>query len=419
MKKLNKELRNNLLAIYPAITDIEIQDFFNTIGDFAVTWGLLGPMVLFPATQLSILLGKYRSDYSANWVNKERAESLKGQHYRLSGDELETFRNDLNKRFKNLSIKPSTWLLDWERAYDYMNRSSKSHPLIYQSNARNYVIFRDDILYIDSRGIAEQLAISHQSLCSLLSKYEERINTFGFLKPLEETVTNEVKAVLKKKYYLLNEDQAYFIGTLCRNTEQAINFKVWLVEQFSKARKIIMMKEGHDSSEAVIHRNLAELTLYTSIKVHSEYPLPLPKHLPGGAVVESIKRIDLFLNQQVAIELKKEKISVDNITDIIGTKGYYHTLKKIKTFKYLIISSPLGITHTAEKMLEVMHPKIIFLYPHQIGDRIAQQALKEYPLNAHWWLKSMVFPKFAKVLSQEFLEFIADKSTPQLPASSK
>lgn len=58
----------------------------------------------------------------------------------------------------------------------------------------------------------------------------------------------------------------------------------------------------------------------------------------------------------------------------------------------------------AQKMLDLMHPKVIFKYPTELGDQIARRILKEYPPEAHWWLKKFVFPKFNKVLSSEFIQ---------------
>lgn len=411
MKKSHKEMRKEIEYYYPSANKLELDDFFRLIGESDVPFVVWDRQVLIPAVILTKITNRHRADYAANWAHSERP--LRGKHFRIEGEkDKKRFKQLLLDRFPQqtkLRVSSTTWFLNWERAYDYVSRSLESLTTtgFNDSKEKTKVVFDNGILYISSFELATQLEINHRSITKLLKIYSENLEFFGPLIERKHSRLSKKKGLIYSTYYMLNEDQAYLLGTLSRNSSRAIQFKIWLVNQFAKARKLLAGIEGSRESEQVIHSQIAELSLYTSLEVQVEFPLPV-QYYHGNKLVNSTKRVDILLNRSVAIELKYEKLTVDHITDTIGSRGYFHSLKKFSSFKYLILSSPAGITHNALKMMEVMYPKVIFLYPHQIGDKIASLALKEYPPNSHWWLKKLVFPKFSRILSKDFMNSIHD-----------
>jgi phage regulator Rha-like protein len=98
-------------------------------------------------------------------------------------------------------------------------------------------IERDGVLVVDSRLIAEELGVLHNSLKDTVSNNASDIEeAFGQLrretKPSFTSNQNEV-------VYLLTEDQATYVMTLSRNTEQVKKAKLNLVQAFSKAKQAL------------------------------------------------------------------------------------------------------------------------------------------------------------------------------------
>jgi phage regulator Rha-like protein len=93
-------------------------------------------------------------------------------------------------------------------------------------------------LVIDSREVAISLDIEHKNLLSSIRKYTDKINTFG--RVAFETQALETNGGNQQIVFCyLNENQALFVGTLSKNTEKVIDFKMQLIDAFSKARQML------------------------------------------------------------------------------------------------------------------------------------------------------------------------------------
>lgn len=96
------------------------------------------------------------------------------------------------------------------------------------------LVIAEDGPRVDSRVIAEQLDIAHQTLRELLQKYPLDFQEFGIL----QFKTGEIQGRGQpEKYALLNEDQAYLLLTYCKNTDRARDLKKRLVRAFSELRR--------------------------------------------------------------------------------------------------------------------------------------------------------------------------------------
>jgi phage regulator Rha-like protein len=92
---------------------------------------------------------------------------------------------------------------------------------------------KDGELRLDSRIVADGFGISNHTSyrTNVLLKYESAFTELGVI--LKMTLDNG------EIVWYLNQDQANFAGTLARNTERAVNFKLNLVKAFSIAKQII------------------------------------------------------------------------------------------------------------------------------------------------------------------------------------
>jgi anti-repressor protein len=99
---------------------------------------------------------------------------------------------------------------------------------------------RDGVLVIDSRLIAERLAIKHKNFLATIEKYLSQIeSSFGAVAfQTREFKTRQGNTSIER-FAFLSEDQATFLMTLSRNTEQVVECKLALVQAFSKAKQVI------------------------------------------------------------------------------------------------------------------------------------------------------------------------------------
>lgn len=90
--------------------------------------------------------------------------------------------------------------------------------------------------FVDSRLIAAGFGVEHHSTTRLVDNYSQQFQEFGSLRFEIEVKKRDVGAT-QEKFYLLNEDQCYFLLTLTRNTKQVVDLKKRLVLAFSEFRR--------------------------------------------------------------------------------------------------------------------------------------------------------------------------------------
>lgn len=95
---------------------------------------------------------------------------------------------------------------------------------------------RDETPRVDSRELAQRMGVKHKNTLELLQKHAAGFLEFGKVafktEPLPGSRTGQ-----KERFALLNEDQAYLLLSLSRNTPRVVALKVKLVQAFSAARK--------------------------------------------------------------------------------------------------------------------------------------------------------------------------------------
>ena len=90
---------------------------------------------------------------------------------------------------------------------------------------------------VDSRLLAKHLGNQHRHVIALIKKFADPFATFG--KVLFEKASSAVSITgQRERFALLNEDQAFFLLTMSRNSDHVVNLKVKLIQAFSEARRV-------------------------------------------------------------------------------------------------------------------------------------------------------------------------------------
>jgi phage regulator Rha-like protein len=93
---------------------------------------------------------------------------------------------------------------------------------------------------IDSRLLAQGFGNKHKAAMALIERYSDRFKRLGIL-PFKKAVINGRGQ--PERYALLNEDQAYLLLSLSRNSDIVVNLKVKLVKAFGNARRAADLRQ--------------------------------------------------------------------------------------------------------------------------------------------------------------------------------
>ena len=108
---------------------------------------------------------------------------------------------------------------------------------------------------IDSRLLAQGFGNRHKAAMALIERYSDRFKRLGIL-PFKKAVINGRGQ--PERYALLNEDQAYLLLSLSRNSDIVVNLKVKLVKAFGNARRAADIRKteylpGHHQLHDALH----------------------------------------------------------------------------------------------------------------------------------------------------------------------
>lgn len=98
---------------------------------------------------------------------------------------------------------------------------------------------------IDSRLLASQLGNKHKSTIEMIERYADKFKAISHL-PFQTEVGNRLQGGgMAERFALLNEDQAFFLLTLSRNTDRVVELKASLVLAFREARAKTAINDVH------------------------------------------------------------------------------------------------------------------------------------------------------------------------------
>lgn len=97
----------------------------------------------------------------------------------------------------------------------------------------------EGVLVVDSRLVAQELGIEHNSFIATIQTYQELVEReFGVFRfQIEKPLTS--RGGRPRRFVYLNEGQATFLMTLSRNTPEVLLLKKELVQKFFQARELL------------------------------------------------------------------------------------------------------------------------------------------------------------------------------------
>lgn len=334
----------------------------------------LNGLKLYLPSSVSLEKGKKPYDYSSNWSRLRNGASLAGKEYRVTkgSDEHKLVRQLVKEKYGHVACPPANEdckLIDEERALDYLNTPTPNCKVSGVSYGKGQLtLVNPEELRVSSYEISLGLGLKHRPFINLITKHSKHIEEFGVLF-FEKT---EIEGAFVKAYFL-NREQAEFVGTLSRNTEQVIAFKKWLVKWFNELKQTKVFSPEFKTfatcisnrGEAVVQQMLVQLASYTSNPLKQEVVIN-DKHF----------RVDLMTSDNsIAIELKTHLITPTHIKRAIFEKNYYHSIKeKFPNFQTLIFSSTAGINEEARDLIKHSNPYIIYESVNELANRFIKDS---------------------------------------------
>ncbi|MDR3005230.1 MAG: Rha family transcriptional regulator [Acidovorax sp.] len=95
---------------------------------------------------------------------------------------------------------------------------------------------------VDSRVLAQHMGVQHKNTLELLQTHKAAFLEFGKVAFQTEALPGS-RTGQKERFALLNEDHAYFLLSLSRNTPRVVGLKVNLVRAFGQARKAAQQRQ--------------------------------------------------------------------------------------------------------------------------------------------------------------------------------
>ena len=91
---------------------------------------------------------------------------------------------------------------------------------------------------VDSRELADGLGVQHHSVMRLIDRYQIQFARFGLVRfEIDAVKEAGARGVKQVRFASLNEDQAYLLLTMSRNTDRVVAMKADLVAAFGAARR--------------------------------------------------------------------------------------------------------------------------------------------------------------------------------------
>lgn len=195
---------------------------------------------------------------------------------------------------------------------------------------------------IDSRTLAQGFGNKHKSVMGLIERYADRFKGLGLLPFKKEVIMGRGQP---ERYCLLNDDQAYLLLSLSRNSNAVVDLKVRLVKAFGRARlaadmrrteylpslrrlqEVVHAKSANSSNESMVQMNIAKLVNKTvGIEAGQRASAPLGK------------QAILIVAQQVVTQALEEAVDHHD--------GYQRAKQSMQTFSALAIHKTLPPSST-------------------------------------------------------------------------
>lgn len=191
------------------------------------------------------------------------------------------------------------------------------------------LIMQDNELLIGTYKMSKGFCTTHSAVKKLITKYRERFERVGNRPLGDQILINqvgfEIRPKSKKKRvqeleFLLNEEQAMFLGTLLRNTEPVLKFKERLVSEFRRMYKFILsLRNQRQNSEWLEKRASGKIERRVetdSIKKFTEYAKNQGSE-SSSKYYMAISKMENF----ALFHLELVKFEYSNLRDVVSGMG--------------------------------------------------------------------------------------------------
>ena len=150
---------------------------------------------------------------------------------------------------------------------------------------------------VDTRLMAKHLGNQHRHVMALIEKYADKFRGFGQLLSKNAVGERNHAGGNRERFALLNEDQAFFLLSLSRNSAQVVDLKVKLIQAFREARRAADQRQGeylptYQQLHDMIHSLACESSNARFVHMN------VNKLVNKAAGVEARQRANLALPQQ-------------------------------------------------------------------------------------------------------------------------
>lgn len=270
----------------------------------------------------------------------------------------------------------------------------------------------DGELVVDSRLIAQELNIEHDSFMSTIQTYqtltEQEFGIFRF------QIGKTKGRGRPERYVYLSEDQATFLMTLSRNTPEVVQCKLKLVKAFSKAKKDRKRQEDVKSQRSVPY-------WYQRMRLALS---DINKPLPDGHFCIYLRMMDFFSQVEIRLNYLVPDISPTTakrlIPDIsIGRKfnEFLRSEDEIETEarkKFLGSTAPVDFRESGNDANEIQMYNHV--YPESSHGKNNIQEARAYPIKyssifdyflQEWWIPDRCLA-YLKERDPEGVEYIKE-----------
>lgn len=365
---------NNILNLYENITPELAQTFLDYEKELLFKWVEYAGKIYCIASDISKCNNKARYDYITNY--RRLHPELIGSEIKLKpGEEMLKVVSLFNEKYPyHRPIKPNRelTLIDLWQTLAYLRYCEQSPTFKLQC----FSTLGQEIFF-DTRWLEKEYGIQPYEI-------EEYLQDVPDVMPRREP--NRVRP-----YYLVNEIGFLHI-CLCANIPKQSMFHA--LQKLAQAKKVIKQKTGiHTMKERYLQQLFIELCSHANIKCQSEFPIPN----------ENGYRIDLVIDDSIALEFKMGKVNISIFKEAILHKKYADYLRTyLPNFKKIILCSPSGVTEDIQELINYSD-YILFKTPKEVGAQIADRILEYYPKNHHWWVKSVLFPRYEAIVPREYM----------------
>lgn len=141
---------------------------------------------------------------------------------------------------------------------------------------------------VDSRLLAEQLDNKHKNSMALIERYLAKFEEFGVAPFQTDKSLAGAAGGRPERFALLNEDQAFFLLALSRNSDRVVGLKAELIMAFREARYgyarlalEVRQQQASDCGRRLAHWRYDKPGAYQHV-AHLREQLKLPLDQDGG-----------------------------------------------------------------------------------------------------------------------------------------